>query len=47
MYLSVMAPSRWNTGTTMAFGVSTYNMNGTNGAPGDNLIVTRVALTAL
>jgi hypothetical protein len=44
-YMSVMAPSRWNDGTNMHFALSTYNSDGPTN-PGDNLIVTRVALVA-
>ena len=48
-YMSVMAPSRWNSGTDISFVVSTYvhtDQGGEDGFPGDNLIVTSAALTA-
>ena len=43
MYMSIMAPNRWNDGTSMRIGVSTYVYPGA--VPGDNLIVTSSALT--
>ena len=43
MYMSVMAPSRWNNGSTMHFAVSTYVDPG-GGGSGDNMIVTPVTL---
>ena len=52
LYMSVMAPSRWNDGTDLRVAVSTY-VNVEQGGdpdvigfPGDNLIVTSAALTA-